>query len=708
MRYYKRVNMTMTFPQLFLPVLLTLVLTTITPAHALESHPVKSPRASVTAVSDVDQVERGKPFHIGLRFKLTPGWHIYWHNPGDAGQAPAVHVALSDTTAEISGIEWPTPLRIAEGPAMVFAYRGDVTLPIMVTLAEGGQTNIVTVDIDANWLVCAEDCIPEKGTFHLSLPIGSTVPSRQASFFVASAKRLPQPSPFVTHIDREGVLHISDKNLSLRNVSDAWFFPDRWGMIDHPASQKLSFDDDGLSLALKPGPLFNSQTGLTGVLVVKNEKKQEHYYLMTITAPEIQRSDDNELDFGHILLFALLGGLILNLMPCVFPILAMKALGLADLAGAARRKVRGQAIFYVAGVLSAFTIFDGLLLILRVTGTTVGWGFQFQSPVFVMTIGLLLFALGLNLSGVYEIGGAFVGLGQRHTERKGIVGSYCTGLLAVVVATPCVAPFIGVAVAAALIAAPVKMLAIFLTMGIGLALPYAALAIWPGMIYVLPRPGRWMLVLKQVLAFPLYGASAWLLWVLSQQVGSEGVGSALTSFVVLGFAGWLIGQVNVTSLSARWVKSGGLILAACFTVGLIMRVAELTPINTSQVLTPTSHQELYTPTRLASLRALGTPVFINMTAAWCITCLVNDIVAISTDPVQQVFAKNHIAYLKGDWTQQDPDITQFLHTYGHDGVPLYVFYPSGADKNPVLLPQILTPSIIIDVINHPDVKGLRQ
>jgi thiol:disulfide interchange protein DsbD len=383
---------------------------------------------------------------------------------------------------------------------------------------------------------------------------------------------------------------------------------------------------------------------------------------------------------GQILVFAFLGGLILNLMPCVFPILAMKAVALAGHAG----RGRAHAVSYTAGVLVTFVALALGLLATRAAGTAAGWGFQFSSPVFVAGMAWLLFAVGLNLSGVFQVGGSLAGAGGGLARRQGITGSFFTGLLAVLVATPCTAPFMGVAVAAGLAAPPVVTVLVFAVMGLGLAAPYVALASLPGLVRIMPRPGHWMETLKQALAFPMYGAAAWLVWVISQEAGPPGVLGAAAGLVLVGFAGWVFGATQASAVQPRRFGQ------AMATIAVLAALAVLSGITAPPVGAATEKaSEAYTPERLAALRAEGRPVFINMTAAWCVTCLLNERVAISTDAVQAAFATGGVAYLKGDWTRQDPAITAFLRQNGRDGVPLYVFYPAGGGR-PLMLPQILT------------------
>jgi thiol:disulfide interchange protein DsbD len=393
-------------------------------------------------------------------------------------------------------------------------------------------------------------------------------------------------------------------------------------------------------------------------------------------------------------MFAFLGGLILNLMPCVFPILAMKAVGFA--AGLARGKARAHAISYTFGVVATFVCVAVALLVARSAGTAAGWGFQFASPIFVTAMAWLLFAVGLNLSGVFRVGGGFAGAGNSLAANDGHWGSFFTGTLAVLVATPCTAPFMAVAIASGLAAPPAVTVLIFFVMGLGLASPYLALSAIPRLGEIMPRPGPWMEILRQLLAFPMYGAAVWLLWVMSQEAGSPGVLATATGFVLLGFAAWSLGVTQDSEKRGRLLGWAGAGLATS------LALAALVGIGTAPAAAPVAERdsEAFTPARLASLRAEGRPVFVNLTAAWCVTCLVNERVAISNDTVQRAFAANHVAYLKGDWTRQDPAITEFLREQGRDGVPLYLYYGPHAATAEVL-PQILTETTVLDAVGRP-------
>lgn len=698
------------------PVLLAaaVVLTAVPHARALESAPVRSERVTATLVSDADAAQPGVPLRLGLRLRLAPGWHTYWRNPGDAGAPPELELRLPDG-ATAGPIAWPAPQRLPEGPVMTYGYTGEMLLPVTVQPAPSGGP--LHIEASATWLVCERICVPEEGSFRLDLPAGTHQPSAEASLFAAADARTPRALPFEARSAPDGTLAVTGAELNRATVRDAWFLPAEWGVVEHAVPQALRVVDGGLRLALKPGAQWAGAAVLRGVLAIRDGSGQEAYYDLEAPRGAVPDVAGPAATTGiaaggdglpKLILFALLGGLLLNGMPCVFPVLAMKAVSFAKLSGVARGAVRLGALSYVAGVLAAFAALGGALLLARQAGSAAGWGFQFQSPVFVATMAWLLFGTGLNLSGVFQAGAGLAGAGQGWASRRGHWGSFATGLLAVVVATPCTAPFMGAAIAGALAAPPAATIAVFLAMGLGLAAPYALLAAFPGLAGALPRPGPWMDTLKGALAFPMYAAAAWLVWVLSLQAGPGGVLAAGAGMVALGFAAWLLGLAQ--RADGRWRRAGyaGALAAALASLALLPGLHGAVPASAqdAQAASETARDEgtePFSPTRLAALRAEGRPVFVNMTAAWCVTCLVNERIALRPEAVRRAFRDRQVAYLKGDWTRGDPAVTGFLREHARDGVPLYVFYPPGGQ--PQVLPQILTERTILDQLDRVRTNG---
>lgn len=675
------------------------------PAAAAESAPVSTARDSVTLVTDTDAVAADNAFQAGLRFRLAPGWHIYWHNPGDAGAPPAMHLSLpAGITA--SGFAWPTPQRLPDGPLMSYGYTGEVLLPFTLSPGAAAAPSIaakgLSIEAKVDWLVCEKICVPEQGVFRLHLPPGAPSPSAQTALFARAAAALPRMLSWPAHIGPDGRLGLTDPAISPATVAGAWFFPARQDVIVPAAAQTLRVGEGALTLALQRGKDFAADAPLAGVLVLRDPGGQESAWQISAAPGPVRTPHESgapKLTLVQMLAFAFLGGIILNLMPCVFPVLAMKALGLVGLSGQARGAVRAHAVSYTGGILLAFAALAGILLGLRTVGAAAGWGFQFQSPVFVAAMAWLLFGVGLNLSGVFAVGGSLAGAGQGLAGRGGHLGSFFTGLLAVLVATPCTAPFMGAAIAAAMAAPPLLMLAVFLAMGLGLAAPYGLLAAFPQAAHLLPAPGRWMDVLRQGLAFPMYAAAVWLLWVISREAGSAGVLGASAGMLFLGFAGWAIGQAQHAAVPGRRLGRSAALAAVLAALAVLPGIASA-PVPSMRALAQGDSLpgfESFSAARLGILHQQGRPVFIDMTAAWCVTCLVNERVALSSPAVRGTFAAHRIVYMQGDWTRQDPEITRFLRQFGHPGVPLYVLFPPD-DAAPVVLPQILTEGIVLDAM----------
>jgi thiol:disulfide interchange protein DsbD len=678
-------------------------------AAARESAAVRTDHVTASLISDTDAIAAGVPFQLGLRLQVAAGWHTYWRNPGDAG-AP-IELALDlPADAKAGAIAWPAPRRLSESGITTFGYTGEVVLPIEVTSAAADG---IAIAAKANWLVCEKICVPEDATLRLSLPPGTPAASPQGPLFAAAAERLPRTAPFSATIAGDGTLTVSGSGISPDRVADAWFAPIAEGALAEAMNGPAEIGTDSLRLKLKPGEQFAPASGLAGVLVVTDRGGQVAAFTIdakpgdpkpadaktgaadAVTQPGANAVADASAWGLQIVALAFVAGLLLNLMPCVFPVLAMKASGLVKLNGAHHEAVRREAALYGGGVMAAFATLGGVLLALRAAGDAAGWGFQFQSPTFVTLMAWVFFAVGLNLSGVFEVPvGRLAGLGSGLAGRAGATGSFFTGALAVLVATPCTTPFMGGAVAAALAGPLWQAGAILGAMGLGLAAPTLAFAIAPVLVGLMPRPGRWMELMRQGLAFPMYASCAWLVWVLSVQVGPTGVLGGVAGLVLIGFAAWIFRCVQAGDHPRSrhlGAAAAGLAVIACLM--LLPIVSSAGPDDAHATRAWEEGSEPYSADRLAALRAEGRPVFVNMTAAWCVTCLVNERIAIGTEAVRHAFAEHGVAVLTGDWTRRDPEISAFLREHGRDGVPLYVFYPAGGGG--VVLPQILSASTLL-------------
>lgn len=663
------------------------------------------PKVHARLVAEDASVAPGGSVTVALEEDIREGWHTYWINPGDAGAPTEIKWTLPQGWSA-GEIAWPTPKRLPVGPLMDYGYEGKLWLLQKLTVPAGVKAgDTVTLKAAVDWLVCKDICVPEETTLSLPLKIGPTAPDPAvAKDFAAARNLLPVASPWkLTYaLSKDALsLYAAAPALAEAHPVEADFFPDKPGIIKGAAPQKMAFTKDGLVLKLSAGDKAAAMAGaLSGVLVLKSSDGS--IQALTVDAPRGAVPDasvgDSGTTTGDITLLvaflsAFVGGLILNVMPCVLPILAMKALALAGHGGRHHSEATREGFAYSAGAILSFLVFGLVIVLLRQGGDVVGWGFQLQEPIAVAGFALLIFAVGLNLSGVFEVGS--VNLGDSLAQRSGPTGAFFTGVLAVAVAAPCTAPFMAAALGFALTQSVASAMLIFFGLGLGFALPFLILGLWPKALSFLPKPGTWMLRLKQFLAFPMYGAAAWLVWVLAQETGANGVAIVLAAFVAFALAAWL--WTVTRDLSAR---GRGLGMAAA-ALALIASLYGLSMLRGEAAAPPataaTADAKPFTPERLAALRASGKPVFVDATAAWCITCLVNEKAVLSQPGVKTAFNDQHVEYLIADWTNRNEAITKLLGDNGRSGVPLYLYYAPGADK-PVILPQILTEAGVLEAL----------
>lgn len=687
-------------PFLRLVAILCLLVALPSAVRAAQSDPVTSTRATVTLVTADDSFMPGRALHVGLRLRLAPGWHTYWLNPGDAGDAPSLQVtAQGGATGQAGPIEWPTPRVLHDGPLTSYAYTGDVLLPVTLVPVAGAQAGAMELHAVAEWLVCADICVPEHGTFSLTLPRGEPQPSAQAADFARAAASRPVASPFAARVSAAGILQLAGAELTPDAVRDAWFMPEVAGAIDQDAPQVVTVRDGIVQLALHPGPEFHGGTALSGIVVLRDGAGREQGLMVHPVPGEVHAlpppvAAAHAASIGWLLAMAFVGGLILNLMPCVFPVLAMKVLALERMARGARRAALGGAAAYAAGVIGAFVVLGGCIAGLRVAGQQAGWGFQFQSTGFVTAICVLLFVVALNLLGVFSAGTRLMRLGNALPTH---MGDFLTGVLAVVLASPCTAPFMGAAVAGALAASPVVGVLVFAALGLGLAAPYLLLAAMPGLLGWLPRPGAWMETVRHLLALPVLATCVWLAWVSELEGGLHALIVLCAGLAIAGAGCWLLRMAERADMRGDRPERTGiyravavLALLVAFVGGSLLPPASMGEHGTGRVADGSS---VFSAARLAELRGQGHPVFVDMTAAWCISCLVNERVALSSKVVRESFARRGIVYMKGDWTRRDAEITAFLRAHGRDGVPFYAYYPARGEE--VILPEILSPGIVL-------------
>ncbi len=696
-------------------------------------------RVRARLLAERARVAPGESLDLALVLDIRPGWHTYWKNPGDSGEPLRIRWRLPDGVVA-GDIQWPLPKRIPVGPLVNYGYSDRVVHLVELRVpADWPAGEPIPIAAEATWLVCEEECIPEQGRFTLTLATTPNTPARDPSkradaglarLFHAARAALPQIGVVAAELDRaEGELRLRVPAVALpESPEDAYFFADAWGLVRHAAEQAWSLDGEHLVLRLVPGEAAGAARA-TGLLKVRTTDADLGLHIDAsgslfeaagveaaglASALDAGSAEASDLGLPLALGFAMLGGLVLNLMPCVFPVLAIKALGLAGQSGAGFRARALHGLAYTAGVLAFFLALGLLLLALRAGGAAVGWGFQLQSPVFVTLMVYLFLVLGMSLAGALTLGTSLMGIGQGQGQGMapdadhrdaGHKGAFMTGGLAALVAAPCTAPFMGAALGYAMTLAWPAALAIVLALGLGMSLPLLLLTLSPGLARVLPRPGAWMETLKQALAFPMFATAAWLCWVLAIQTGPSGLGAALAGALALAFALWVQERTRVAGAPWRRIGAGtaALGLAAALWLGIGTRSAEAPgglPAAGEALQSAGARSGLlaqpFSAARLAAARSEGRPVFVNMTAAWCITCLVNERMALSRAAVVRAFAARDLLYLKGDWTNRDPAVTDYLAGFGRNGVPMYVFYPPGGE--PRVLPQVLTETIVLDGI----------
>jgi thiol:disulfide interchange protein DsbD len=660
-----------------------------------------APHLTVQLVIPPAQIYPGQNFTAGLYFKLEPGWHVYWINAGDSGEPPAMHWNLpSGITAD--AMQFPAPQRLPLGPLMDFGYENQVLFPIPMHVTSGFKPAGATVNLGGKvtWLVCQNVCLPGKATLSIDRQALSSAPPAVANIAADQQllarfhNTLPQSLPS----GDQAKFHTTPGGFSLtvetgRREQSAEFFPFDQNIIANAAPQPVKFLKNGVEFTLAKDENLTTTPGvLHGLLVLGNGRSYEIH-----AAPGILTLAENHSHSSgmlRIVLLSFVGGAILNLMPCVFPVLFLKGLALVQSSAEERHKLRLHGLVYTLGILVSFWVVVGILLALRAAGHNLGWGFQFQSPLFIVLLALLLFFLGLSLAGQFEIGLSVTSAGSGLAAKQGYAGSFFTGVLAVVVATPCTAPFMGAAIGYALAASATVSIVVFTAVALGLAAPYLLLAFNPAWTRLLPRPGAWMEILKQAVSIPIFGTVIWLVWVFNQTAAATSLVFLLAAFLLLAIAGWILG---------RWPAKAPATVAAV----LVLALAVAVPTWALHTLTPSAttraqdaRWQPFTPQLVAKYRAEGKPVFVDFTASWCLSCQVNERVVLDRDDVQQALKSSGVELIRADWTNHDDTIANALAALGRSGVPTYALYSADSGAAPQLLPEVLTPGIVLHALNE--------
>jgi len=671
--------------------------------------PVQIDHVEAELIAERDALSVGDDNWVALRLRPDAGWHVYWRNPGDSGIATKLEWQLPKGVSA-GEMHWPYPHRQSLGDLTNYGY-GEETLHLVPLQVAPGAQGTLHLKAQAKWLVCKDVCIPGSADLSLQLPVAGTAQPDPdwAPSFATARSQLPTPAR-----DWEAQFQIANGQLSLALAGAALskadaieFYPYANDLVSHAAPQRIEHEAaDRLRMSQQLSAYFvDAPQRVDGVVVLRQGRSAMAWEIhalpgtvAAVSAPSLVAAPNTvgavdaskaELQSPALLAvlgLALLGGLILNLMPCVFPVLALKALALARSGAEQRHERQRQAVAYTLGVILSCTAVAAVMLALRGAGEAVGWGFQLQSPVFVAALVYLLFALGLSLSGAVNFGVGLMNLGGRLVQRPGLSSSFFTGVLAVIVATPCTAPFMGTALGYAMTQSATLALLVFAVLGLGLALPFLLLGFVPALAALLPRPGAWMERFKQLMAFPLYLTAVWLLWVLTRQSDPQMLARVLVGVVLIAFALWL------------WPLRG--VLASMLKVASIAGALAL--VFTAPAPPPASHlpaagTEPWSSARVAELRAEGRTIFVDFTADWCITCKLNERATLKSSRVENAMRSREVVTLVADWTRADPDITAELARFGRNGVPLYLLYVNGGE--PKVLPQILSPDSFIEALN---------
>ncbi len=679
-------------------------LVTVLPAGAATDS-ADAPHVHVQLAVPQDQLYPTGDNRIGLYFKLEPGWHVYWQNAGDSGEPPHIHWTLpAGVTA--GELQFPAPKRLPLGPLMDFGYEDQVLFPIQLLVADNVKDGPAVLDAKVDWLVCREVCIPGKAELEVKLHLLPKQPA-VASGSETDAERVEHWEkllpPALPATDK-AVFQPTAAGFRLgintgQRETQAAFFPQDQDTLDNPAPQTVTVTATGLILDLKKDANLKANPAqLKGVLELSGGRNFE---IAAMPGTIVMPPSFSLLALARIAGFAFLGGLLLNLMPCVFPVLFLKGLALCQSGIEERHKLRAHGFVYAAGILVSFWVLVAALLGLRAAGATLGWGFQFQSPVFLALMASLLFFLGLSLAGQFEIGLTLTSAGGSLAAKQGYTGSFFTGVLAVVVATPCTAPFMGAAIGYALAQPAGVTFAVFTALALGLAAPYVALTLQPAWTRLLPKPGAWMEVLKQAVSVFIFITVIWLAWVLAQAYGAALLAAVLGSFLLLGIAGWFLGRWP----AKRWATAVAGVIVLVVIIACVVAPKKLAETPMAAGPAPSggsaAAQTTWQPwsaDAVSHAAASGQPVFVDFTASWCLSCQVNERVALSQPEVMQAFAAAHVLLLRADWTREDPAITDALTALGRSGVPVYALYTPGK-SDPELLPQVLTPGIVVDALS---------
>jgi len=718
---------------LILPFLVFLALGSPLAAHA-QTDAGAERHVKLTLTPERNTIGAGETIMLALQQDIQEGWHTYWVNPGDAGTPPAIEWTLPEGF-QTGKVHWPVAHTVTTGPLGSYAYEKDTTVLYELSAPDPLPAGPAVIKANVTILVCADICIPENQSFEITLN-GKAAEQENNALIDAAYEFMPQEIEwpgYYTEQDGNFVLNLEMMLPALGKIvtmaQDIQLLPEEWGLVSPASANTSELANNVLTIKQKRGdrPLADVAKNdgrlefVIAYIDLAGRRQGYHVSAFPIAinkaaltpaatppsaksdAPDVKKKTiKNGFDLSRALLFAFLGGLILNLMPCAFPVLSLKALKLCQLSGKDLNVARTQSLLYTGGILVSFLVFAAVILSLRTAGQAAGWGFHLQNPAFVALLSYLLFIIGLNLSGFFEVPARFANFGGKLADGHGYAASFFTGVLAALVATPCTAPFMAGALGYALTQPTLSVVAIFSALALGLAFPYLLLSFVPPLRAILPRPGAWMETFRQFLAFPMFGAAAWLAWVYGMQDGTVNSLIVLAGAVMLAFALWIFKHLPERGLRRVMLQ----IVAVLSALTILAPIVLIMPASQNKVAVEEPVENCwinFSKDKFVALESGNDPIFVDMTAAWCITCKVNERLTLNNPAIVELFADRGIKTVRGDWTDRDPDITAYLTSFDRSGVPIYVYYGprnpvTGVRPDPVVLPQILTVDIVKNAV----------
>ena len=667
--------------------LFLLICASLISTQALTDNIVDASDSRIEILTESTSITPGDELLIGFKFTLNPGWHTYWENPGDAGEGASIKWNLPNDVSA-SEILWPGPQRIPVEPLMTFGYEDEV---VLLTKIYTSEATIVPLNLNAlvSWYTCKEICIPQEAEVSIPIKLGNKTPSVSKAILDQTLEEVPIQFEGTYRVQRLEDSYILQGQLENQDQYDSiYFFPKDYGLTDYTKDQFYEINKDSFSLQIKAAEIEIENKTFEGVITIN---KGEAVSFIEINYPLKAKPISQEFNIFTLIFFAFLGGLILNIMPCVFPILSIKILRFVEQSGDSTYKTIQQGLLFSLGVIVSFLAIAALLVSLKSGGESIGWGYQLQSPIVVSLLVYLFVVLGYIFMSNMVLGTSLARLSSISLGKGDSIESFLTGVLAVIVASPCTAPFMGSAIGFALLQPSFYSVLIFLGLGIGFSLPYLVLSAKPSLLSFLPKPGQWMETFKQFMAFPMWASALWLLWVLSSQVNNQEVIQVLLGSLLIIIGLWLVEKNNSKTNWIRWIVRLPFILLLIFSLWLI-------PTSYSDLDESKQNQLAYSPQLLEDLREENALVFLNFTADWCITCKVNESVALKTSKVRKLLTDKDITYIEADWTRKDPVISSALEEYGRTGLPLYLLFPSKGD--PLILPEILTEDILLSYLSE--------